>query len=160
MCEFSAYVVFVKATNGQTDIKQTRSLRGRKLFNCDLCNIGFQLSVYTRSCLCLFVACQRQRMPKIRTLFCLVDIKKRSFVTSCGVLIWYEGSRQLNEMSLYTLGDILFSMASFFECTLEAPFTNIRSEIHQGSLHRPYSVDLSGLLLEHEHELWACSRLP
>ena len=51
MCEFSAYVAFNKATNGQTDIGktrtgetnlkisynvQTRSLRGRELFDCDL----------------------------------------------------------------------------------------------------------------------------
>ena len=28
-----------------------------------------------------------QRMPKIRTLFCLVDIKKRSFLTSC--VFWF-----------------------------------------------------------------------
>ena len=42
-------------------------------------NINY-LSIY------LFVRlslCQRQRMPKIRTLFCLGDIKQRSFLTSC-----------------------------------------------------------------------------
>ena len=33
--------------------------------------------------ICLSV-CQRQRIPKIRTLLCLVDIKKRSFVRSKG----------------------------------------------------------------------------
>ena len=27
--------------------------------------------------------CQRQRLPKIRTFFCLFNIKKRSFLTSC-----------------------------------------------------------------------------
>ena len=32
--------------------------------------------------------CERQRMPKTRTLFCLVDIKKRSFFTSC--VFWFE----------------------------------------------------------------------
>ena len=50
---------------------QSRSLRGRKPFNCDL------------RVLYLFVALlnllKRQRMPKIRTLFYIVDVKKRFF---------------------------------------------------------------------------------
>ena len=62
---------------------QTQSLRGWELFNYDLqqwhwakCFPHFVFYI----CLSL---CRRQRMPKICTMFYLVNIKKRSFLTSC-----------------------------------------------------------------------------
>ena len=53
MCEFSAYVAFKKATNGQTQYK-TRTEVNTAIFNSDI-----QLSVYFFSCfisVCPFVA--------------------------------------------------------------------------------------------------------
>ena len=104
MCKFSAYVAFI--TKRQTDIKQcahfwhtlplTRNLshkwtsrsktrNGEKNFTECHWISGF-ISV------CPFVALLKvkgniPRMPKICTLFCLVDIKKRSFLTSC--VFWF-----------------------------------------------------------------------
>ena len=89
--------------HGQTDIKhekvyitvedrswkasfQTRSLQGRKLFNCNL------QQWHSAKCLHLFMfyiclsVCHFAKGNVCRiicTLFCLVDIKKRSFLSSC-----------------------------------------------------------------------------
>ena len=73
---------------------QTRSLRGRELFNCDLQQWHSAEFFFSFSCfIYVFV-----RLSKVtyaensQIFFCLVDIKKRSFLTSC--VFWFLYSNQ------------------------------------------------------------------
>ena len=90
MCELSAYVAFNKATNGQTET-QTRSLRGSfstAIFNSDiqLCLLLFSFDVC--SSVCRFTQALIRCLCRTFALSCcLVDIKKRLFLTSC--MVWF-----------------------------------------------------------------------
>ena len=73
MCEFSAYVAFNKATNGRVDIKHKKE---NKFSWMSLLKIAVEK----------LPPSQRSGLENY-TLFCLVYIKKRSFLTSC--VFWF-----------------------------------------------------------------------
>ena len=93
MCEFSKFVAFNKATNGQTDVKhkkedifQTylceRGSFATVIFNSDI-QLSFFVSFSRFISFCPFVALLKAtHADNLRIWFCLADIKRRSFLTS------------------------------------------------------------------------------
>ena len=92
-----SYVAFNKATNGQTDTKHEKE-RKLQVWSLDFKNsifaregafqlnsstVHIQLSLFLLFVFYICLSVCRFCMPKIRTLFCLVNIEKRSFLTSC-----------------------------------------------------------------------------
>ena len=77
VCEFSAYVAFNTAIDGQTDVKHEQDFKTK----LDV-TVEDRVEMLPPS---QRVSLERESMPKLRTLFCLVlvvvHIIKRSFLT-------------------------------------------------------------------------------
>ena len=133
MREFSAHVAFDKIDryfvfNAQSTAKVISSLQlSRKLDLCERGNFSPTIfnsdveliSVSPISCFYLFVRlslCRWQRMPKIRTLFCLVVIKRRSFLTSS--VFWFVFLNASSHLCFYFYFLILVIMSCFFAVLL------------------------------------------
>ena len=82
--------IYIERTRSISDFR-TRSLRGRELFTYDL-HQWHWAKWFAISCfisVCPFVALSKATFAEnIGTLFCQVDIKKLSFLTSC--VLWFE----------------------------------------------------------------------
>ena len=69
--------------------------------------------------------CRKQHLPKIRTLFCLVDIKKRSFLISCVLIFFgtlavisvFEVQQSINQVNRFFAGSIV-SISHGYETVL------------------------------------------
>ena len=132
MCTFSAYLAFNKATNGQTDIKQETD---ENLAQCQLIVLRSFLphwhwnkfsSFYTRLSICRFVNGNIIICRQFALRFSLVQIKKRSYVTSCvfgfafsyvwsiAVVEWpWKSMSAVIEFLLFIVGTIVFFLTMY-----------------------------------------------
>ena len=79
---FSPSTAFLTLPSKPSSDQTPNSIFAREeTFSTAFFNSDIQLSVYT--CSCFISVCRFVNRPIIHTLFCLVDIKKRSLLTSC-----------------------------------------------------------------------------